>query len=100
MGFYFDEFNKEDIAIIMEDNCTRGDAIRHLKNGTIVYDADEWLEAIVRDYGYYDGSEDQEICADCNTIEELRKKVYTEHYIDDSSALTYKGKRYLISYVY
>lgn len=96
---YYGQINERDINIIMEDNCTRSDAIRHLKKGTIIYNIDEWLEAQVRDYGYYDGSEDQETIADCNTIEELKNLVYNEQYIDSTtSAIDYKGQRYIISY--
>lgn len=96
---YYGQIDERDINIIMEDNCTRSDAIKHLKKGTEIFKIDEWLEYIVTDYGYYDGSEDQEIIADCETIEELKKLVYNERFIDSTtSAVDYEGQRYIISY--
>ena len=101
MGFYnyYGQIDEKDINIIMEDNCTKSDAIKHIKKGTEIFKADEWLDYIVRDYGYYDGSEDQEIIAGCETIEELKNLVYNERFIDSTtSAIDYEGQRYIISY--
>lgn len=92
-------YTEEQISIMMEDHCTRNEAIKHLNNGSIIYEADEWLEQIVEDYGYYDGSEDQETIADCETIDELRELVYADKLRENGlSSVSYDGKLYVISY--
>lgn len=42
-----------DIEILMADNCTRQEAERHLKNGTIIYDGEDLkknLESYLNDW--------------------------------------------------
>ena len=74
---------EKEIAILMEDRCTRRDAERHLKDGTVVYeDPKDYIENL-KGCGSYDGE----------TIEDARAGR-----LADVSVVTYEGHEYLIDY--
>ena len=85
-----------DIEVLILDNCTRKEAIAHLNNGTIVFEADDFennLEDYLDSWGYNDdpdGAEDKKLYYD------MIKNGYTS--MDGWSVVTHKGKRYYVEY--
>lgn len=77
------KISERDIAILMEDRCTERDAIRHLKDGTVVYEDPKVYFHNLIGCGSYDGE----------TIEDARAGK-----LADVSVVTYEGHEYLIDY--
>ena len=77
--------NRErDIAILMEDRCTKREAEEFLRKGTTVYeDPKEYIQSL-KDCDCYDGE----------TLEQIR-----EGKIRDVTMVEYEGHEYLIEYV-
>jgi hypothetical protein len=74
---------EKEIAILMEDRCTERDAIRHLKDGTVVYEDPKVYFQNLIGCGSYDGE----------TIEDARAGK-----LAGVSVITYEGREYLIDY--
>lgn len=73
-----------EINILMEDRCTMHEAIKHLKNGTMIWDnPEEWIQSL-KDCDCYDGE----------TIEDARAGKCA-----NISVVEYQGREYLIEYV-
>lgn len=77
------KISERDIAILMEDRCTRRDAERHLKDGTVVYEDPKVYFQNLIGCGSYDGE----------TIDDARAGK-----LADVSVVTYEGHEYLIDY--
>lgn len=82
---------KEDIEILMQDHCTRGEAIAHLNNGSIVIPIEEWP-------AYIEQFEEQ-----TDDVEKFRKEWTVDNIkaggLEDHSFVEYNGKEYIIEYV-
>lgn len=78
-------YNERDIAVIMNDNSTKKEAIKHLANGTIVYNSvSDWLDS-----NKANGIDDEDL-----TEENLRAGK-----IADISLVKYDGNEYVVEYV-
>lgn len=76
---------KKEIEILMEDNCTRKEAEKYLKTGTVIYDSfEEFRQSEIEA-----GTPEDEL----TTIEELREKS-----LSGLSAVTYEDHEYIITY--
>ena len=79
----------EDVDILMLDRCTRAEAEKHLKNGTVVFkDFEERLESYLDEWGIEE--EDREA---------YRKMVTDKIPVADWGIVEQDGKTYYISYV-
>lgn len=87
--------NRElEIAVLMEDNCTKKEAEEHLKNGTTVYDEPlEYIDSLQNCKLLEDALED----AECATKQEYLDKIRKGE-IPDISMVEYQGHEYLIEY--
>lgn len=81
---------EKNVEILMEDRCTRKEAERHLKNGTVPYELEDFTEHF--DQFMEDWQEDEE------GIEAYKKMLETKEPMDGYSFVEYNGKEYLISY--
>lgn len=80
---------KTDLEIMMMDGCTKLDAEKHLKNGSVVfYDLSENLEKYLDEWD-----------ADDDRREELREMVQTGKPAEDWGIVHDGGKTYYIMYV-
>lgn len=82
-----DEFWKYDkpfeVAVLMEDRCTKSEAERYLRDGTTVYEnPQEWIDEL-KACGCYEGQ----------SLEVARSGKY-----GDVQMVTYEGHEYLIEY--
>lgn len=77
-----------DIEVLMKDGCSKEEAEKHLKRGTIVYeDFDENFETYMEDWGVEEES-----------IDEYKKMVETKTPVEDWGVVEHQGKTYYISY--
>ncbi len=72
------------VTILMADRCTKSEAERHLKLGTIIFDSIEEYVSELKKTDCYNGE----------TVEDIRAGKCT-----DISAVTYAGHEYCIEYV-
>lgn len=75
---------ERNIRILMEDYCTRKEAIEHLKRGTIVWENINDYIANLKDCDCWEGETEESIREDSNP--------------DMPIVVTYKGKEYLVQY--
>lgn len=74
-----------EVKILMEDRCTRKEAERFLKRGTVIFDSfDEFADSL-KESGIYNG-------------ESYEQAVNGQ--LEGISVVEYQGKEYIISYVY
>lgn len=79
----------DEIAILMLDHCTKFDAEKHLKNGTVIYsDFEECFDEYINGWDF-----------DNDYVEDLRNMVKTHKRVDGWSIVNYNGKTYYIEYV-
>lgn len=77
--------NRErDIAILIEDRCTKREAERYLDRGTVVYENPEEYIQSLKDCDCYNGE----------TLEQIRNRGKS-----DVNMVEYEGHEYLIEYV-
>lgn len=77
--------NRErDIAILMEDRCTKKEAEEFLRKGTTIYENPKEYIQSLKDCGCYEGQ----------TLEQIRNGEPS-----DVTLIDYKGHEYLIEYV-
>ena len=88
---------KMEIEILMEDRCTRAEAERHLKNGTVIFDDfEENFDKYMEEWksGYAEDSEDY-----FEEVENYRNMIETGEPITDWGVVKLEGKTYYIMYV-
>lgn len=79
----------EEIKILMEDNCTKAEAEKHLNNGSIVFeDFEENLESYIEELSMGDEED----------AEEYRTMVRTKKPRGDWGVVEQDGKTYYIMY--
>ena len=79
---------EREIEILMEDRCTRAEAEKHLKDGTIIFeDFEEGLEYYLNEWDM-----DEEF------NEEMRKMVETKKPVRGWGIVEQDGKTYYIDY--
>lgn len=79
----------DEIEILMLDNCTKAEAVKHLKDGTIVYaDFEEKFDEYIKGWNYDD-----------ELVDDFRNMVKTHKPIDGWSIVKYNGKTCYIEYV-
>lgn len=74
--------------ILLADRCTKNEAERYLKSGTIIYTPDEFVNEYIpsiKSCGFYEGE----------TLEDARTGKLT-----DISAVTYNDNEYIIVYAH
>lgn len=76
-----------EIAILMADRCTKSEAKKHLKNGTVVRKESE-VNDLLKELNEFQDEDEK------YTIDDIKAGV-----INDISYVTYKGKKYFIEYV-
>lgn len=81
----------KDIEILMLDRCTRSEAERFLKNGTEVFDGEEFAEHF-EDYMADWGADEED-------REEYRRMLETKKPARDWGVVEQDGKYYFIMYV-
>ena len=80
---------EREIEILMEDRCTKSEAEKHLKNGSIVFeDFEEHFEEYLKEWNM-----DEDIEND------IRKMVDTKKAAPDWGVVEDNGKTYYIMYV-
>lgn len=80
---------EKEIAILMEDHCTKAEAEKHLKNGTVVYpDFEENFDLYMNEWD-----------ADEEDIEMYRKMIENGKAAPDWGVVKYEQKTYYIQYV-
>jgi hypothetical protein len=84
----------EDIDILIADGCTKEEAKKNLKDGSIVFeDLEENLENYLKEWAYLDNEDDEEKFTD-----EVKKMVETKTPIPDWGVVEVCGKWYYIQY--
>lgn len=79
------------IAILMADGCTEKEAVKHLKNGTTIYeDFEERLETYLAEWASLNDEE---------FLNGIRKMVETKKPYADWGVVEMDGKTYYIEYV-
>ena len=80
--------NEREIKILMEDNCTRAEAEKHLNNGTVVYaDFEEHFETYMSEWD-----------ADEEMVAEYKAMIETQKPAKDWGVVEYEGTVYYIQY--
>ena len=80
---------ESEIELLMKDNCTKSEAIKHLNNGSIIFtDLEENLEG---DLEEWDEEEEDK--------EEYRKMIENKSPLQDWGIVEDDGKTYYIMYV-
>lgn len=80
---------KYEIEILMMDGCTKNDAEKHLKNGTIVFDDfEEKFEIYMEEWG----------CGE-DKIQEFQEMIKTKIPVLDWGVVENEGHTYYIQYV-
>ena len=83
---------EKQIEILMEDRCTKSEAEKHLKNGTIIFeDFEENLDSYIKEFSDEDVIGFEE--------ESFRKMVETKKPLSDWGVVEKDGKTYYIMYV-
>ena len=83
---------EKQIEILMEDRCTKLEAERHLKNGTIIFDDfEENLDSYIKEF-----SDEDAIGFDEKSFREM---VETKKPLPDWGVVEKDGKTYYIIYV-
>lgn len=78
------------IEILMQDRCTRSEAEKHLKNGTIVFDDfEEHFDMYMEEWSNWMDEDD---------VEDFKRMVETGEPIADWGIVEAEGKRYYIQY--
>lgn len=90
-GKRLDEETEKELLVIMEDNCTKSEAVDHLSNGTVVYEKEEFEKFFDQYMNEWDVEEEDQ--------EEYKKMIETSKPAFDWGVAEYDGKTYLISYV-
>ena len=81
-----------EIKILMEDRCTKSEAEKHLKNGTVVFDDfEENLDSYIKEFS------DEDIIG--FDEKKYRKKVKKKKPLSDWGVVEKDGKTYYIMYV-
>lgn len=90
---------KKDIEVLIADNCTEYEAIKHIQNGTIVYDnVPEYVESVKESFcGHIKQMEDflEDECV--KDWKEYEKKI-TDGKCTDVSTVMIDGHLYIINY--
>lgn len=85
---------QEQIEILMEDDCTKSEAEKYLKNGTTVYyDLEENLDNYLSDWEYLNDDSD-----DVKYTDSVAKMVQTKEPLADWGIVEKDGKTYYIEY--
>ena len=85
-----------EIEILMEDRCTKSEAEKHLKNGTIIFDDfEENFDKYMEEWKYL--AEDEEEYN--NMVESYRNMIETGEPVTDWGVVKKDGKTYYIMYV-
>lgn len=81
-----------EIEILMEDRCTKSEAEKHLKNGTIIFeDFEENLDSYIKEF-----SDEETVGFDEKSFREM---VETKKPLSDWGVVEKDGKTYYIMYV-
>ena len=86
-----------EIEILMDDRCTRAEAEKHLKNGTIIFeDFEENFEKYMVEWksGYAEDSEDY-----TEMVESYKNMIETGEPVTDWGIVKKDGKTYYIMYL-
>ena len=87
---------EKQIEILMEDRCTKSEAEKHLKNGTIIFeDCEENFEKYMEEWKYL--AEDEEEYN--NMVKSYRNMIETGEPVTDWGVVKLEGKTYYIQYV-
>ena len=85
-----------EIEILMEDRCTKSEAEKHLKNGTIIFDDfEENFDKYMEEWKYL--AEDEEEYT--KMVEGYKKMIKTGIPVTDWGVVKKDGKTYYIMYV-
>lgn len=85
---------EDEIKALMADRCTRQEAERHLKKGTIVYECmDDYIDCLADNCLLDLLMEEQ----NCKTVEEFKTAVKYGK-VEDTAAVTVDGHLYVIEY--
>lgn len=77
---------RKEIEILMNDGCTQYDAERHMKNGTLIYEMDEFMKNADEYLSYMEEKEE--------FLEQIKDGVAPE----DWGIAEYEGQKYIIQY--
>ena len=87
---------EKQIEILMEDRCTKSEAEKHLKNGTIIFDDfEENFNKYMEEWKYL--AEDEEEYN--NMVKSYRNMIETGEPVTDWGVVKKDGKTYYIMYV-
>lgn len=87
----FADDREKEIAILMEDYCTRKEAEKHLKEGTIVYESiDDWIDNL--------GDLIKESLEDYNIDIQGYKQLAREGGLAGISVVVFEGNEYVVDY--
>lgn len=78
------------INILMADNCTKKEAEKHIKRGSIVFEAEDFEENLENYMEEWEVDEEEQA--------EYRKMVEEKKPMNDWGIAEYEGKRYYIMY--
>ena len=85
---------EREIKILIEDGCTKSDAEKHLKNGTIIFeDFKENFESYMEEWK--DGFAEEDFTY---MVESYKKMVETGKPVMDWGVVKFEGKTYYIMY--
>lgn len=88
---------ERDINILIADNCTRNEAIKHLNDGTIVYeDFEENFDYYIKEYQQQFADENDEDFIEY--VEHMRLLMEYKGRTSDESWVKYDGKWYFVEY--
>lgn len=74
--------------ILIKDGCTRYDAERHMKNGTLIYEKEEFMKNADEYLNYMEEEEKEEF------LEQIKNDIPPV----DWGITEYEGEKYLIQY--
>ena len=83
------------IEILMADRCTKGEAEKFLKNGTLIYIAKDF-ESNYMEYASEDHASEEDIK---DLTDRYKNMIDNQEPITDWSIVNLGGKRYYIEYV-
>ena len=92
-GKRINEETEKELLIIMEDNCTKNEAVDHLSNGTVVYEKNDFVKFFEQYMDEWDCDEEERA--------EYKKMIESNEpmNINDWGVVEFEGNTYLISYV-